>query len=719
MADDPRDLARAEGFNDQQIAEYEARIKSRAQEIEPTYRQPDRYGRDPGTAPWPMNAPEEQARGELAGVEGQEGAPLGVRTVRSLMKGLWTPESQLHYYRKKFGPENVQVTPGGDITWREPGGPWRPMVGKDLELGDIGDFLGMVPEMVGAGIFPWLRPARPVVNAAIGSMLGAGVKQVAGALSSGEPIDPVSAAEDYAGAGLAGAVGGATGKVLPPATLRPDRAAARWLVKAEEGDNAAFANMMRDLQTRHGIPLSQSQESGTPFAQMVEGFTGRTGPGRLAAARLEPQQDQATLARAMRLFEQLAVSPNAMESETFGRALANTGQRAVDSQLSAMQRVGNEYFNFRSQVLGKEKRIPGSNWKEVLRTEAERYKELGDQASLGKARVMEGILNDPATAMGLSPLQVQEFLSRYNAASYGKEAEKLFPALDQASGMRVAKALHEALTKDLAEEAAGKGLGKQQALALQTGLARYSEEAKKLGLLRDTPILQILDNKGLLKGAARGETLVGADAAADALKEGIRGGKFSPSELRNMSHLLRETNPELGQRVVGSLIFDAIEAGMQAGRATPQGFSRKAFLDALPQDKHVSALIPGVRGEEAAQTLREIGTVLERSFIKPGFGIPESPLTQAVQVIKHMVTNPTSAVALALSKFYTPYELSKLMTDPAARIALRRALNAHGEGPAVTGRSFGRQMMGRLGVSPATEGLLRAGQEDVKQPATE
>lgn len=700
-----RELARQAGFSEEQIQVYEARMQE---------------GAKPGGG-WgaPATTEEDVRRGtELVDPEAS-GAPFKVRAVDSLMRGLWEPEQRLNYMRKTFGPEKVRVSQGGDIIWKDEQGREHPISGKNWEVGDLGAVVGYLPELAGMVIGPLGKTkwAERVKGAAVGATAGDVARQVAGRVSSGEPIDEEKSFQSMLGAAAAGGVGQAMGEAASVPSMNPAKLLAQAANrKVQTSEHSAFAEKMKGMQERQEFPLSFYQETGGDFAKMLEGFTGRTAFGRLAAEKLPHEQNTAAFARAQRFIELLGKRPEALADENVGLALAETGRKAVDDVLTGMQDTATQYFNFRSKVLGKDKNITPGAWRQTLLGRAQEYRHYGDRASLSTAKELEAMAEDPAFAQGMSAATIQHKLAQYNSRSYGKEGDKLFQTLDTAASVELTKKLHEALKRDLLEEvspAAGKPnlVPKTASLALQQGLRKYGEESSLLHQLRATPILSLLDKRGLLK---RDAPQVGAEAVPQALREGMKTGKITPSEMRNTVRLLQATDPSLADTFTGSIIQDAIQAGLEKGAAQPWKFDREAFQQALPHPRYLEALYGEVwnrgrktRGLQIVSDLNELSQLIRRSAEKIGIGIPETPTTTIGSMLHKMLTSPISAMGQASYKLVAPYEISKVMTNPKARRETMEWLE-RAAGGQVSTESRVRKQLGR-GVAPAAEAFLRPG----------
>ena len=709
-----RALAKQAGFSDEQIQAYEQKALASTK---------------PGGGWGAPAVTEEDSRRQMELVNPEaSGAPFKVQAVDSLMRGLWEPEQRLNYMKKTFGEDKVRVSPGGDIIWSDEQGGEHPLSGKDFEPSDLGSIVGYLPELAGMVLGPlgrakWLSRMK---GAVVGGSAGELARQGLGIASSGESIPGEKSFQQLlragATAGVAQGAGEALGAVATAPTVNPVRLLAQAAnKKTQQSEGSSFAKEMQGMQERQEFPLSFYQETGSDFAKMLEGFTGRTAFGRLAAEKLPHKQNMAAYARAQRFIELLGKRPEALADENVGLALAETGRKAVDDVLTGMQSTANEYFNFRSQVLGKDKNITPGNWMQTLRQRAEEYRHHGDTSSMKTAKALEAMAEDPAFAQGMSAATIQHKLAEYNARSYGKEGDKLFPTLDTAASVELTKKLHEALKRDLWEETtllsekpslAPKGAS----IALRTGLKKYGEEAGLLDQLKTTPIVALLDQRGLLK---RGAQNVGAEHIPQALREGMRTGKIAPSEMRNAIKLLQTTDPTMADTITGSVIQDAIVAGMEKGATQPWKFDREAFQQALPHPRYLEALYGDVwnkgaktRGLQISKDLNELSQLIRRSAEKIGIGIPESPTTTIGAMVHRMLTAPTSVAGQASYKIFAPYEISKVMTDPKARKATAAWLNKVASTPAVAPASSGRAILGetaRRGLPPAFQSGMSPG----------
>ena len=699
MAEDRQALARQAGFSDEEIAAYEA-------EREQSFAQAARRGEDPYAA---------ARRPPSSGLE-PGGPPVDVSVAQGLTRGLLSPEAKLRYYKSRFGEGNVDVLPSGEVKWREPGGDWK-LAEEDDFLGSV---VGLLPELLGMGA--GVKAAKlagkgatafgRMRGAAAGGAGGALVKEHLGEAVTGEEVPLEATVGDVAGAAAAGFVGQGAGELVGAPTLNPAAAASRAILRSED---TGFGQAMRGAQQRQEFPLSLYQETGTPIAKALEGFTGRTAFGRLAAARLPVAQDTAARARAERLLGELERNPAALADESFGISLAETGSRATKDVLDAMEEAGKTYFSFRSQVLGKEKMVVPSQWRQTLLERVEELTHHGDRASMRAAAELDRLANDPAFQFGMSPATVQHLLAQYNRRSYGKEGDKLFETLDNASSVELTKKLHEALKTDLLKEAEGTGLSRAASIALRQGLETYSSEAALLSRLRNTPLLQLLDKHGLLKELRSQGELVGAEHIPQALIKGMMSGTIAPSEIRNTVRLLQATSPDVASSLAGYVINNALVAGRIAGETLPWKFSREAFEKTLPPPQYLQAIFqdawnPGRRttGLRISADLAELGMLIRRSAEKIGVGIPESPTTTLGALIHKLVKSPLAALGQIGYKIVAPYEISAVMTDPTARAATQAWMERIAKQPTWRGPGV-RGKIGQFGVAPAAEAALLSG----------
>lgn len=592
-----------------------------------------------------------------------EGAPFMPRLKASFMS---QPQDKLNFYKQTFGNENVQTNKDGEIIWRHPGDKkWHPVDEKGLSWADLADFAGDVAPTLGMGLGAVAGAASPVPG---GAVMGAAGGAAAGNLvnqgiASMMPGATERSVMDRAKeAGIEGAIGGATEGAFGIAkAMLPKELINKWIAKQvnKEGETE-FAKESVRLQDATGVKLRASQETMNPDIALMEGFAERNPFGKTIFKKADIANQTAAQARLDRL---ISSAGGQLDKPGLGQSIADTAGRVMSDMMDQRNKVG-EGFKLLDTAAGGKPMFNLSNFRNYLLSEGEKFASDGMSESAkeyGKKLIQSANqFEGPASARGL-----QDALAQYGDIAYGRAGKSLFKDLDSAADRRVAGGAYKALMADLDAAAnAGGYVGPNGTMALPQGVARllkatrdnYKASSDAIDSFKETAVGRFLDSQGAKNYTDVADWLV----------------KQNPEAIRNTMKVLGQTNPEVQNDVVRSVLTNALQAG-KVDKPVP--FDREAALAALPKDPNVRKAL--LENHGSANDIEDLFKVIERSTWKPqGQGIPQSPLHTIMNVVMRAAGGDITPAAVSIA---SPRIIAQWATDPMQRQALRAALMGNDE----------------------------------------
>lgn len=627
----------------------------------------------------------------------ESGATFGERVMASFKS---RPEDRLGYYKSIRGPENVTLSPGGEILLRH-NGQWRNVDEPGLSMGDIADFAGDSPEMLGTLLGSW---RGKIGQAVVGAMSGDLVKQAIAALGPGSE-KPRGVLDRVGELGKAGIGGGVAQGIGFPTNLSPTRFIAEQLNKrleklgtselAQEGralnmridprnpdQKQLQAQMASEMAQGRVFPLNVAEETADPWAKMILGFAYRNAYGQELAALDKRAKDMAALAMFKRLSGQLGKA--GAYSGDFGQAAARAGQASVRDIEDSLAKVGREDFGFLQTPMGSMNTINTARYRNLLDERARYYESMGEMG-LPMAKELRGMIPKEAS---LNPRAVEELMQQYYDKSFGKEGAELYRNLKGASGRKLPRELYDALKADLEEGAKQQGPLGEGARALMGARGKREELLKLRDRLGEIPLLKFMESKGMLTKALGNEGMVGSEQIGAHLLDLMRNGKTTPSEISNMVKMLEPVNPDFVKDLHKYIIDQAIREGSMAGKKgiNPAGFDYMAGYKALPPADYLQALYgdvwnPGTKtlGGTVNTDLLKLMRAIQRAETV-GQGIPHSPGQTVVSILGHLMGgNFGAAGKQALSQIAFPKTVANFALNPTARGELASTLKGFTE----------------------------------------
>ncbi len=608
-----------------------------------------------------------------------QGAPAGVRAQASFLSH---PADRVNLIKKRLGEENVAISPRGEVLWRKPqSNSWHPFDEPGLSWGDVADWAGDTPEIVGGGVGAVVggvsgAPAGPmsapgmVAGAAAGSGIGNVIKQAAGRVLLGQPseMSDLDRAKEAAGAtALGGAgqwIGNKIGGFLKGRGERVDEARAY----KEESDR---------LSTSVGGGITGGQRAGGRNARIIEDQIRRNAFGGEVFEKFEIEKQVKPLyARINRITDELA--QGSINDKELGTILKDTVERTAEKLRENVQREAARDARFFDELVGRTPAIPVQNFMAELQMLAKPGQELsGFSPEVQKlARWASKTLSDLEANKGtLTADQMQSWLHDFSLASAGKG--RIADALSPDADRRLASKMASVLDRDLNMAAEGT----TQMLVPQG--VRAENAAKLLRQFRDnyrtnSQAITELGNTVLarrFKGEIPPES-IGRSA------EWLR--SLRPDEVGRTMEILEISRPGIREVTMKNIIEDAVMKAEQVANKEKDAYGRIPIsMDELrlllPDDKKIKAILGNnhIVGRDIADVVAYLNRATGRTLTT--MSNQETWVKTVVGALKNPNIHSLSAFAPRLA--------AEAMTDPSAFRWLRTLAQNAGKGGAIVRRA--------------------------------
>lgn len=582
-----------------------------------------------------------------------------------------SPESERRFYEAQFGAGNARLTRDNQVEVRGADGKWRRADPEGLDLGDIADVAGSLPELVlgaggaivggAGGLFGVGVGAIPgaIGGGAAGSAAGNVIKQAVGAALPGEDAETLLQRAGEVGlAGALGGVGEGVGQVAYRGVVKPATQALYRRAVAGGAPAAAEARAIERSVNRGAAPhaptfqFTPGEETGGRALLMAEDAARNT----LAGADLFYKQGQRNLAalseKAARLVDEVAGGQRPMSALGVGSNVQSVFKEVDDAMLGALSDRAERDFAFLKDPIANRMRFDLPNFKQTLANLASR-----DINSVGRpGAVAEGItkltqeLPDQFTAR-----DINLYLQRFGRTGYGKGDKGFLEQLGDSDRAKMAKQLFAAMSKDVEEIAASNQPGHTLAKALRGAKDNYAAGLAEIDDWQNGLFAKVVGDYG--------------PESAGRIADNLR--KLNPDELKSVMTVVGY-RPEVANAVRANWIERAYTTSQEkmlsraGGSATM--FNGRAFADALGTPRQLEALF--------GRTHREV--LSDLILLQRAVGRMNSHALTSSQLI----SGPSRMVAMAgmaispsrwpelARNLLAPAKISRILLDPKLRSEL-------------------------------------------------
>jgi hypothetical protein len=582
-----------------------------------------------------------------------------------------SPESERNFYAAKYGEENARLSRDNEVEIRDPAsGKWRRADPSGLDIGDIADVAGVLPEMIGgaAGAIIGARggPMGMLLGAGGGSLGGNVLKQAASrAFIPGKETE--STLQRIGEAGLAGAMGlmgEGVGQVIQRGVIKP---AAQALYRRALAGNAPAATEAQAIERAvargaapgtPGFQFTPGEATGGRAIQMAEDAARNT----LAGADLFYQHGQRNLAalsdKALRLVDEARAGVRPLSDLGAGTEIQSMFQKVDDAMIGALEDRAARDFAFLQDPIANRLRFDLPNFKQTLADLASR-----DINSVGRpGAVAEGIskltqeLPDQFTAK-----DINLYLRRFGRTGYGKGDKGFLEQLGDADRAKMSRQLFAAMSKDVEDIATSGQPGHTLASALRGAKDSYAAGLAEIDNWQNGLFAKVVGNYG--------------PESAGRIADNLR--KLNPDELKSVMTVVGY-RPDVANAVRANWIeraFNASQAKMisrAGGEAT--WFNGRTFADALGSPQQLEAMFGRTHRQVLSDLIllqRAVARMNSHTFSSSQLISGPSRLTS----MAGMAITPTRWPELA-KNLLVPAKISRILLDPKARAELEIIANA-------------------------------------------
>lgn len=626
--------------------------------------------------------------------DSDEGGPGASYAQRALASFKSSPAGRRNFYATKYGVDNVRLD--GDEVQIYQGGRWGRADPKGIDVGDIFDLVGDVPEVVlsaigatigaGAGVVAG-APTGPgaVATGGLGAVAGAGagaatgnvLKQTIGALINGD--DELTAGERLWETGKAGMFGAGGQKVasmlMQPVTRlistgRIPAGLSGWLMKRAEA-KAGQDVLDEAAKIEAAIPGVNLD----PGSRTLDPTLLRVQQGLDAvpfSADLWKTTREMNLEAMTKAYDDILarVSAYAPDNNAMGYELKQLRDKIVDEAYKTRGAQAKADFDLVRNATDNAAIIDPHQVRSALTQEMRSLTDMNGIPLAGMEKAVEDLFKfSEKFTQPLDLVAVQNYLQAWGKAGYG-QGVKTFDSLHLGAEQQMKRNLHRALLGDLDDAAAQVPMQNAGATKLATALqnARNHYQAASevierhesgalhriVGKLDEGNYYQIGEKFLNLKPEARNEVLGMAAIGGDPLQR------------------------KLLVRGILENVLNKSTVRTKAGTGESQ-FSIARFLQNLPPEKDLNALLGD---PQAAQQIKMIAAGLRRIEAKGFAG--QSPTAEkilnwgSVGVGLGAILNPALAAKVGAAIFGSR-QMSKHLLTPQGRNALNVLLTPTNE----------------------------------------
>lgn len=609
-----------------------------------------------GSSPWEIVSQEPP-------VDVESGAPFLQRIAASFKS---SPQSVANFYKTRENVEDTRVRDGEvQIKYKGKTG-WVQADPKRLELGDVADMVGELPEIVGGavgGIAGFAGGGAPtlgvgaipgaVVGAAAGTAGGNVVKQSIGALLPGSDAETaLQRAGNVAQSAAWGAVGEGAGQIVHKGVIKPTLQA-----MFRSGSQTVSAAEARALETsinqgRAGtVPefrFTPGQETDSALLKGLE-----AGGGDLADLRSTDQlyglQD-----KVVRLIDDLRGGAVPISDQKLGTEIQKTFQGIDDLMVESLE-ARTRAFDVLDRDAASRPLFDTPRLKETLaRLQYEDTSSVGARGATAKG--VAQILEELPEKMTLNDVQL--YLKRWGRIGYNRGDKEFLEMLGDSDRKKMAQQMFAALSQDLDAAAALKGRpGSRLAADLRAAKDGFARGLNELSEWQDGLFARVVGDHG--------------PESAGRIVQKLQ--TLQPDELKSVMTVIG-TKPEVANAVKANWIETAVstaEAKMAQRGSTE--FNPKLVLDELGFGKRGGLdRARAILGDTGRNVMDDLLTVQKAANRINGAGTAGAK--EAWGMLKSV--SPTVGLVDFARKMLLPKYVSRTLLNPRAREELSIIANA-------------------------------------------